>query len=140
MLLIGKEFAEVLQRDICNAKQSIKMIVFCWTIWEERKCEGLFKINEAIRYAARAGVEVKCLTGSEGLTRRAQDLGIKTKCLAGWKIVHAKFILIDDTKLFIGSHNLTKAGLESNLECSALIDFTDVDNEANLFFDRLWKN
>jgi len=114
------------------------MIVFCWTIWEEQKCEGLFKINAALRYAARAGVEVKCLTGSEGLTRRAQDLGIKTKCLVGWKIVHAKFILIDEKRLFIGSHNLTKAGLESNLECSAVIDYPNANNPAAVFFDRLW--
>ena len=140
MIFLAKNFGDTLQREICRAQRDIKMIVFCWTIWEEKKCESLFKINEAIRYAARRGVQIKCLTGSEGLTRRARDLGIKSKCLTGWKIVHAKFILIDDTKLFIGSHNLTKAGLESNLECSALIDFTDVDNEANLFFDRLWKN
>ena len=140
MILIGKQYADELQLSICRAKKSIKMIVFCWTIWEEKKCESLFKINEAIRYTARSGVEVKCLTGSEGLTRRARDLGIEAKYLTNFKIVHAKFILIDDKKLFIGSHNLTKSGLESNLECSAVIDFTDVDNEANLFFDRLWKN
>lgn len=140
MILIGKQYADELQLSICRAKKSIKMIVFCWTIWEEKKCESLFKINEAIRYTARRGVEVKCLTGSEGLTRRARDLGIEAKYLTNFKIVHAKFILIDDKKLFIGSHNLTKSGLESNLECSVVIDFTDVDNEANLFFDKLWKN
>ena len=140
MIFLTRNFADTLQREICHAQRNIKMIVFCWTIWEEKKCESLFKINEAIRYTARRGVEVKCLTGSEGLTRRARDLGIEAKCLTNFKIVHAKFFLIDDKKLFIGSHNLTKSGLESNLECSAVIDFTDVDNEANLFFDRLWKN
>lgn len=103
-----------------------------------KKCDSLLKINNAIRYAAKRGVDIKCLTGSDGLARRARDLGISTKCLTSWKIVHAKFILIDGRKLFIGSHNLTKSGLESNLECSAMIEYEDVDNQASVFFSRLW--
>jgi len=140
MILAGKQFADILQIEITKAKHDIDMIVFCWTIWEEKKCEALFKINNALRYAARRGVNIKCLTGSEGLARLAKDLGVKTKCLTNFKIVHAKFFLIDDKKLFIGSHNLTKSGLESNLECSAMIDYNEVDNQARLFFERLWKN
>lgn len=138
MILTGSQFADVLQFKITQAKHSIKMIVFCWTIWEEKKCNALFKINNALRYAQRQGIDIRCITGSEGLTRKIASMGIDAKCLTKFKIVHAKFILIDGKILFIGSHNLTKSGLESNLEISTIINFDDANNDANHFFDGLW--
>ena len=138
MLLTGPLFADVLQYKITQAKHSIKMIVFCWTIWEEKKCNALFKINNALRYAARQGVQIQCITGSEGLTRKIAEMGFDAKCLTKFKIIHAKFILIDSKMLFLGSHNLTKSGLESNLEISTIINFDETNNDANNFFNGLW--
>jgi phosphatidylserine/phosphatidylglycerophosphate/cardiolipin synthase-like enzyme len=137
-ILIGKQYAEILQLAICNAKKTVKMIVFCWSIQEERKCDELLKINNAIRHTLRSGILVQCLNGSEGLTRQLIAMNLQAKCLTNFKITHAKFILIDDQILFIGSHNLTKCAMVSNLEISMRHEFESVDNEAATFFDKLW--
>jgi len=138
-ILIGKQYAEELQCAICRAQKSVKMIVFCWSVFEEKKCEALFNIGAAIDYARRGGVAIQCLTGSEGLALVLRRRGIETKVLTTHKTIHAKFILIDDVVFFCGSHNLTKSGLELNLEVSVLQEFGDADNEASNLFQRLWE-
>lgn len=137
-ILVGRKFAEKLQIAICKAQKTIKMIVFCWSIREEKKCDELLKINNAFRHAIARGVTVFCMSGSEGLTRQLLAMGIKAKLVSSFKITHAKFILLDDTIFFIGSHNLTKCAMQSNLEVSIVGSWHDVDNEQKLFFDRLW--
>lgn len=136
-ILIGKQYADNLQLAICKAQKTIKMIVFCWSISEEKKCDELLKINNAIKYAIHCGVSVECLNGSEGLTRQLNSIGVKAKYLTNFKIVHAKFILIDDYILFIGSHNLTKCAMTSNFELSIRYEFENVVNEAATLFDSL---
>lgn len=138
MILTGHNFAHELQIALCHANKSIKMIVFRWSLQEEKKCDQLLMINNAIRHALRKGVEVQCLCGSEGLTRQLRNFGINAKCMTNFKIVHAKFILIDDFIFFIGSHNLTKSAMVSNLEISSLSYFANGNNEANDIFLRLW--
>lgn len=114
------------------------MIVFCWSIQEEKKCDAIFKINNAVRHAIKAGIEVRCINGSEGLTRQLNAMGVKAKCATKFKITHAKFILIDSKILFIGSHNITKQAMTSNYEISMRYEFDSVVNEAEPLFDSLW--
>jgi len=140
LILIGKEYAEQLQLSICAAQKSVKMIVFCWSLQEEKRCDSLLKINNAVRFAIQKGVKIECLNGSEGLTRQLNSIGVKAKYLTNFKIIHAKFILIDDEILFIGSHNLTKCAMESNLELSIRINLVGFVNEATPLFDKLWSS
>lgn len=53
---------------------------------------------------------------------------------------HSKIALIDNSRLFAGSHNLTRGGLTYNFELSWCTDAKAVVRPTNVYFEDLWVN
>ncbi len=55
-----------------------------------------------------------------------------------YKLTHAKFIIADGGRLFIGSHNFSNSALHGNREASVIIHTLSVVNEFRRIFEEDW--
>lgn len=86
-------------------------------------------IVDAIILAQQAGVEVRVVVDSQTLNTPAQtaalaklkQYGIPIRGLAS-PDMHAKAIVVDRAKTFVGSHNMTSTALEQNREIGVMTD------------------
>jgi len=63
-----------------------------------------------------------------------QELGIETKWASfGYKLTHAKFIIVDGRKALVGSINLSESALTKNREAAVLIESESVKDLVSLF-------
>jgi len=70
--------------------------------------------------------------------RRLDDFKIPFITPSGKITSHAKVVLIDDTFLFIGSHNLTKSSLTNPLDCTVELRNRDLIKTFGDVFQLLW--
>lgn len=55
------------------------------------------------------------------------------------RIMHGKFILVDDDLAVIGSHNWTYSALKRNIEASVLLRGQDDVAELSVLYQQLWQ-
>lgn len=136
--LIGKQYAKRLRTAIDAAERSVFVIMFDWRWYElDPGCEVQL-VNQALVRAARRGLNVMALTSSPTIVKTLIDQKIVAKKLNRRGLLHSKLWIIDETVVFIGSHNLTQSAMQSNVESSlALADEATAKHFA-AFFHRLW--
>jgi phosphatidylserine/phosphatidylglycerophosphate/cardiolipin synthase-like enzyme len=117
-------------------------------VWVERG--GWESITESLARLARKGVDVRILHSAEPSTRfhdrmecmGAERRGIKTRCCVR---VHMKCVLVDGFRLYLGSANLTGAGIgakgenKRNFEYAILTRDLQLVREVHRKFDRIWR-
>ena len=136
--LIGKDFPNFLIREINDAKKSIDLCVYDWRFYPERPEHPVSMFNQALVRAVRRGVRVRALINSREFVRILNDMGINAKNPKDKRVLHSKFILIDENTLSIGSHNFTSNAFTSNYETSVLIDECSCAERFALFFETLY--
>ena len=149
-LLTGREFYRELVRHIDGAGQSIYIITYYITDYNNRR-SPVKRIIDKLAAKQRAGVDVLViLEGSEEkdcpitqinkkvskyLLRRGIYVTFDTK----YKITHAKIAVIDREYVFCGSANLTTAAFYKNQECAVLLKSKKIAEECLKYFEKLEK-
>ena len=116
--VIGKDYSVIVVPLIDAAKKSIDLCVYDWRFYPNRPEHPVSLFNQALIRAARRGVRVRALLNSALILPILREQGILAATPRDHRVLHTKFILIDDSDLVIGSHNFTSNAFTSNLECS----------------------
>lgn len=136
-LLENKDLFPALIRAIDEAHQEILICMFSFKAGVHPNSYP-DRIVEHLARAVQRGVQVEVVLETTG--DRANDLtaqNLKTKVLLEEKGVnvylddphkttHAKLVVVDERRVFMGSHNLTASALKHNNEISVLIDQPDL--------------
>lgn len=87
---------------------------------------------------ARKGVDVRIIVNSKAYHKEfleeMKNAGVKIKLMEN---VHAKVYIIDRSKVFVGSNNLSNAALKKNVEAGIYLQFLEV-GEVLKFFETVW--
>lgn len=95
------------------------------------------------------GVEVKVLLNnhfpnphlqSSTLTahKALSKAGVNVRLYAGKSILHAKLIIVDNQKVYLGSHNLSNTSLAINEESGIIVYSEEIANFYREYFFNLW--
>lgn len=136
--LIAQKFPEKVIPLINEARHSIRVIVFDWRFYPSVLGSTISQFNTAIARAAARGVDVRALVNNDGVVDRLKAIRCKAKRLHSTRLLHTKMMIIDDTKIILGSHNYTQHGFAINHEVSVVFDLTDIDNDFVKYFEALW--
>ena len=147
--IIGNQYPLVVVPEINSANQKIDIIMYEWKWYSHEKAGGVEKFNLAVQGAARRGVKVRVLLNIESMGHAITRINKRTETylrLAGVEVkfgqigtaTHAKILIIDDRKMIIGSHNISKGSFSRNQECSILIEGGEAIREYNDYFKLLW--
>ncbi|HSW62736.1 MAG TPA: phospholipase D-like domain-containing protein [Dissulfurispiraceae bacterium] len=138
--LIGRDYETHLVASIRDAKHSIDVAMYDWRWYLDQPLYPVQSINRALVEAVRRGVIVRALLDKDDIIPLLKSAGINAKKIPDLRRLHAKLVLIDRTKLIIGSHNLTRNALTHNVEASIAIDLPSPDNRFTLFFSHFFGN
>lgn len=136
--IIAQRYPQVVIPLINSALHSIRVIVFDWRFYPTVQGSSVSKFNAAIFSAALRGVSVRALVNNDAIAERLKSAGCEARRLHSKRMLHTKMLLVDDTKLVIGSHNYTQHGFSLNEEASVLVEMPDVDNDFVKYFEALW--
>lgn len=103
------------------------------------------QVEQALINAAKRGVDVQVILpkpkSSDDRNQKGIDLisdsGVKVK-LSSKLYMHAKMMVADGEKAFVGSENISKASLDRNRELGILIADNDVLNTLQQTFEQDW--
>lgn len=136
--VIGSEYSKKVVPLLDNARKSIDLCMYDWRWYLDRLEHPVQEFNRALVRAVQRGVRVRCLTNTDLLTKQLNDLKIKARTLNDQRVLHAKFLIIDDELLVIGSHNLTSNAFTRNLETSVILEIPQGENRFQTFFNNLY--
>lgn len=138
-ILLNKEFAPELIRQIQLAQFSIDIVAYEWHFGDVPIGSHLFYLNLEIKRAKERGLKIRAIVRKETIANRLKKAGIKAKVYRGKNLLHPKILIFDRERIFCGSHNLTKAGLTSNVEISIMTQSKEIAEKAISFFEELWR-
>jgi phosphatidylserine/phosphatidylglycerophosphate/cardiolipin synthase-like enzyme len=147
-LVLDREYFQVAQGLLRNAKQSIRVIMFEANFYADHpKSPTNILIRELIS-ARKRGVKVEVIfeTSDRGdrtteRNRRTGDMlskeGVEVIYDPLFVTTHAKVIIIDGRMSLLGSTNWTYYSLTSNHEVGVLIESHEVAQRLGYYFDRI---
>ena len=136
--IIGKNYPKMVIPLIKNAKQSIKIVVYDWRWYANDPANPCQLFNSAIVDAQRRGVVVRACVNSEAILQPLRVNKIDVRIPISKNLMHAKFLIIDDKILVIGSHNFSQSAFTQNMETSLIIEDEEKIKELVEFFESIW--
>lgn len=136
--IISKDFPTVVIPLLDSALHAIDIVVFDWRFYKNDPGNPVSLFNQAIARACSRGVNVRCLVQNDGVVDRLKELGCSARKLNTKKILHTKLIIVDKTRIIIGSHNYTHHAFSSNHEASIFVVMKDIQNGLVQYFDNLF--
>jgi len=150
--VVNDEYADVLLKEINNAKKSIHIVMYSSKFYETNN--SVRQIEDALITAKKRGVDVKIILdqskwsgqitsvskNNEVVKEYLEQNGIKVKFDSMKKTTHVKMIIIDKKIVLIGSTNWTYSALERNNEANVLIKDEGIAKYFTNYFNFLWKN
>lgn len=145
-LLPDGAYYGALQDQLRAAKKSVLVSMFLMSPkWYDRRVNIMRELCDV----AKRGLQCKIILSSAPLKigrRRpnqeaAQELsksGWEVRIMTGGHTLHEKVIILDETTLFFGSHNLAWSSVSSNFELSAMVIGKDVTLQATRIFWQRW--
>ncbi len=134
------------------AKKSIHIVLFEMRYYQEYKGSKVNLLLEELINAKNRGVDVKVileggvvflgqdfLQKQKNACRFLQESGVEVKFDREGITTHAKLVVIDQEKVFIGSTNWNYYALEHNKETSALIKDSSFTKQYEHYFQSLWR-
>ncbi|MBI5399161.1 hypothetical protein HZB07_00895 [Candidatus Saganbacteria bacterium] len=109
---------------INGAKQAIRVESYLLTD---------FKIMQALRDAARRGINVRIILGAPPYEKIKSRTGNPA-----FALTHAKFLIIDNSQAFIMTLNLTKSAFGRNREFGVITGYPDDVEELKELFEADW--
>lgn len=158
LLIDGAHYEELVARAVAGAQVSVwistanlKTMMVEAPIGSRARAKGRYvSFFETLGELARRGVDVCILHASPPSGPLQRELGRLAKNASGVKMrrcprVHLKMIAIDGKLLYLGSANLTGAGLGAkgdgrrNFEMGIVTDSESMLDAAQERFDRIWR-
>ena len=136
--IISKDFPKVVIPLIESALHSIKIIVFDWRFYKNDPASPVSLFNQAIARASARGVIVRVLVQSENTIDRLKEIGCNARNINSKRILHTKLLIVDKTRIIIGSHNYTQHAFSSNEEASIFVIMKDENNGLVQYFNNLF--
>ncbi|GEM_PF-1316825 len=107
-------------------------------LYEEEMADG--SIEAHLIHAARRHVKVRLITSDNSAgVARLQGHGVKV-AIQRSPYVHAKVIMVDGTRMFVGSENISSTSLDRNREMGIILARERLVGTAEAIFSRDWKN
>jgi phosphatidylserine/phosphatidylglycerophosphate/cardiolipin synthase-like enzyme len=145
-ILINENYFEKLLDELTNAKQNINISMFYFSFHKE-KDSITSKILAILASKVKNKVKVQVILDRDRPTDiyssfkankkrfdELKKLGINVKFDKKEVASHAKLIIIDNEKVFIGSHNWTYGSYKKHEETSVLIESKKLAHEYNRIF------
>lgn len=136
--IIAQQYPRIVVPLIEDAKESMRAVVFDWRVYPTQPGHPVSLFNQAIARAAKRGVDVRVLVANDGVAEMLKAHGLNVRRLHSKKLLHTKMMILDDTKIVLGSHNYTQSAFTMNEEASVLFDMPNRDNDFVKYFDALW--
>lgn len=136
---IGGEYGERLRLAVDNAKECISVMMFDWRWYVNDFSSPASLVNQSFVRAVRRGVSVRAIVNYQKIVPQLQAVGIEAKAFEASKLLHAKVVIIDNSVLFLGSHNLTENALSENIEVSLKVQNKETTDRLSVFFNALWQ-
>lgn len=136
--VIAQEFPKKVVPLIQEARNSINIIVFDWRWYPDNIGSSAQIFNQAIIQAARRGVKVRVLTNCQSIINLLNQNKISAKKFHSKKLLHCKFMMIDDRHLITGSHNYTQSAFSANMELSVILKNLAEPDRFIKFFNNLF--
>ncbi|HHF53109.1 MAG TPA: hypothetical protein ENL43_01940 [candidate division WOR-3 bacterium] len=149
--VLSAQYTNEALKLINSAEKSIKIVMFEAAYYSKYPDSPSNLILKTLKKKAEEGVDVRLILegGERYLGGRFQkelkevinffsDSKVKVKTDRKGINTHAKFILVDDKKLLIGSTNWTYYGLTKNNESNVLVISEHLGRQFAHYFDALW--
>jgi phosphatidylserine/phosphatidylglycerophosphate/cardiolipin synthase-like enzyme len=146
-ILTGDAWWQELKGRLLYATTSVKVSMFLFSPnWHDPRLD---MIREFSRPASK-GVQCRIILSAAPMRikRRRPNIETAQKLVrAGWDVriiggrsaLHEKVIVIDDTAVFIGSHNLSYSSATTNYDTSVLLEGREAAEQASILFWSRWK-
>ena len=139
-LLFDEAYIERAVKLTGGAVRRLWFIAYTWRWYENAPERPIQRLNYNVAQKAAKGLDVRVLLYAASQVEMLAAIGINTKQLRSDRVLHTKALLVDDTHLFVGSHNLTERGTSENYECTALITDKAALFDFEQYFEKMWNN
>lgn len=136
--IFGSQFNDIVLPLLKSAKEEILIVIFDWRFETLDTKSAIQLFNREIINASQRGVKIRAIVNHRGVCSRLRSMGIDAKCLESGKLLHTKMLLIDRSRVIVGSHNYTSSAFTSNYELSIFFDLFDGTDELVQYFNSLW--
>ena len=103
------------------------------------KEQGIRDFNDSIVTARKRGVDVRILSANPRIRIRFSRDGCSVSAPITRRRLHTKILVIDQSVVFLGSHNFTASAFTLNIETSCKIESSEIGKYFYQYFDLLWK-
>ncbi|MGB9823619.1 MAG: phospholipase D-like domain-containing protein [Candidatus Hydrothermia bacterium] len=152
LTVFNTEYYPTLENLISSAQKEILICMFQFTFYEDKKESYSNKIVSLLLNKAEKGVKVRIiLEGGENflgrdfrasqreVANKLRHKNINVKFDKNNQTTHAKFVVIDDRWVLLGSTNWTYYGLQENNESNVLIESEKIARRFRRYFETLWE-
>lgn len=136
--ILGRKYPDVVIPLINSADYSLDIIVFDWRVYMGDSAGAIQDFNNAIFSAVERGVRVRALVNNDSVRAYLEGKGVDVKNYLSPKLLHAKMLIVDNTKIVLGSHNYTQSAFTMNEEVSVFFTLASEKNDFVNYFSRLW--
>ena len=123
---------------IQNAQHSIDILTYDWKWYPENPEHEIQQFNMSVVAAVTRGVKVRAFIQDKQMVNFLKSHGIKARLAENQATLHAKFLIVDQKELVLGSHNLTHRAMSYNIETSLLLDDPDIVAHHKTLFNSLY--
>lgn len=147
---INKQYSELIKPLLQNARVDISVCMYQWRWYSFRATCPMQRLNYEYLSASRRGVHVRVVLNldhvggnlSKAHAQTARELkraGVDVKTDGSGQLVHAKFVIIDQEIVILGSHNYSEKSMASNIETSVIIKDREIAQIYQKLFNELFK-
>jgi len=136
-IIIGREYPDKIIEAVKSAKNEIRILMYDWRWYSHQPAARIQKLNNELLAAVRRGVKVRAVLNMPHILQILKNNGIDVKVADTAKTMHIKMVIIDDKKLFVGSHNLSINAFELNHEMSVYLEDPASILRCTKFFESL---
>lgn len=129
-VLTAPDFAAALKAAIAGAKRSVYLTTYTLGAEETGAAREIFDLllqkgreKKSVVLLAPVGLRTHAAVRARSLNlgKELEDQGLSIRFLETDKLQHKKLVIIDNQVVFIGSSNLTSAGLSENQEMNLVV-------------------
>ena len=121
-----------------KARMCIDIVMYDWRWYGNKPGHTMQQFNTALVQAVHRGVRVRAVVNTGAHAIFLTTVGIKARTLKDRRTLHSKLVIIDESILIIGSHNLTSNAFYRNLESSVILELQPKPNRILEYFDNLY--
>lgn len=148
LILHQTSYFNALRASIIKAKKQIFITSYVVVLNRKKKSCPTNKLFLLLLSKLKAGIDVRWVVdhprkhksnyhATQYLIRRLKINQIPFWIAPPRNTLHSKVIIIDESKVFLGSHNLTRSSYDNPLEVSVEIDSTKVCESLTVWFTGL---